>query len=65
MLGIKSWEWDPYIAELFRMLKPGGWIQAGEICQPTWDGDAVPSDSYYYRVTFPQSHSKCTVPQIS
>jgi len=50
MLGIKDAQWRPYIESLYRMLKPGGWIQAGEMCQPTWEGNDVPAGSYYQRV---------------
>ena len=50
MIGIKKEQWPPYIAEAFRILKPGiGWAQFSETSVPMWDTD-LPEDSAYLNV---------------
>jgi hypothetical protein len=47
-------QWDPYVRDVFRLLKPGGWAQFGEIkAIPIWDDDSVPPDSLLARVCLP------------
>jgi ubiquinone/menaquinone biosynthesis C-methylase UbiE len=43
--------WDKYIADTFRILKPGtGYAQMSEMTFPKGVGDSVPEDSYFARV---------------
>jgi hypothetical protein len=46
-------QWDGYIHDVFRILKPGnGWAQFGEIRGiPIWDDDNVPQNSLLARVS--------------
>lgn len=50
--GVRADQWDRYISDVYRLLKPGdGWAQFGEIQSiPIWDDDSVPPDSLLARV---------------
>ena len=52
--GVKRSEWQPYINEAYRILKPGGWAQMGEIASatPMTDDDSLPYDSPMAEVLF-------------
>jgi Methyltransferase domain len=51
--GVKADEWDRYIKKVFELLKPGtGWAQFVEDSYKTWDGDAVPEASPFYKVVY-------------
>jgi len=44
--GIKEYQWDPYIRNVFQLLIPGnGWAQFSELTIPMWDNDDVPADA--------------------
>lgn len=48
---MKRDQWPKYIADVYRILKPGnGWAQFGETEPARWDDDSVPEDSPYARV---------------
>jgi len=51
--GVKETEWQNYINEAYRILKPGGWAQMGEIASatPMTDDDSLPYDSPMAEVT--------------
>jgi hypothetical protein len=43
--------WDKYIKDAFRILKPGnGYAQMSELTLPQWDDDNVPENSNFARV---------------
>jgi ubiquinone/menaquinone biosynthesis C-methylase UbiE len=44
-------QWPTYIAEIFRILKPGGWAQCTESSLPLWDEGGIPEDSNYVKVS--------------
>ena len=48
--GIKAEQWDGYVEDIFRILKPGGWVQMAETNMITWDDDSVPEGSAYLKV---------------
>ena len=51
--GLKAEQWDPYVKNVFRILKPGtGWAQFAETNMVSWDDDSVPPDSDYAKVPF-------------
>jgi ubiquinone/menaquinone biosynthesis C-methylase UbiE len=43
-------QWPNYIAEIFRILKPGGWLQCTESSLPLWEEGGIPEDSNYIKV---------------
>jgi SAM-dependent methyltransferase len=49
---VRADQWDRYINDVYRLLKPGnGWAQFGEIQSiPIWDDDSVPPGSLLARV---------------
>jgi Methyltransferase domain len=52
--GVRRGQWDKYINDTFRILKPGaGWAQFVETSGVKWDDDSVPEDSLYSQVTLP------------
>ena len=49
--GIKESNWDKYIQDAYRLLKPGiGWLQIIESSTVTWDDGDVPEDSLCAKV---------------
>lgn len=62
MVGVTKEQWPEYIAEICRILKPGGWAQCTESSLPMWEEGGIPEDSNYIKVphTF---HGLITVPQ--
>jgi ubiquinone/menaquinone biosynthesis C-methylase UbiE len=53
--GVKENEWQKYVNEAYRILKPGGWVQMGEIAcaSPKTDDDSLPDDAPMAEVNSP------------
>jgi len=50
--GVQEYQWDPYVADVFRILKPGtGYAQFIETSLATWENDDVPQGSPFGLVT--------------
>ena len=45
--GVKANEWQKYVNDAYRILKPGGWAQMGEIAcaSPMTDNNSLPYDA--------------------
>ncbi|HMD00363.1 MAG TPA: hypothetical protein VKH37_09420, partial [Ferruginibacter sp.] len=50
MMGVTKDQWPHYVAEMDRILKPGGWVQCSETTFPMWDEGTLPDDSNYVKV---------------
>ena len=48
--GVKAENWDGYVQDMYRLLKPGGWCQMGETSLITWDDNGPPPDSPFAKV---------------
>jgi hypothetical protein len=48
--SIRQDQWASYIGDLFRCLKPGGWIQCAESGAPFWDDTNLPKDEAWEKV---------------
>jgi len=56
--GVLEHQWDPYIREVFRILKPGtGYAQFIETGLAVWDGNDVPEGSPFQLVSLSLLHS--------
>jgi SAM-dependent methyltransferase len=40
--GIKADEWGSFVNEIYRILKPGGWAQCGEVYGFCFENDVIP-----------------------
>lgn len=49
-LGVKTYQYFPWAAEMFRILRPGGWVQLIVIKTPLCEDGSLPQDSYYCEV---------------
>jgi hypothetical protein len=49
-MGIKANQWGPYLAELYRMCKHGGYIQGAESHTPKWKEGDVDENFLYAKV---------------
>lgn len=52
-LGVKEWQWPPYVREILRILKPGnGWAQMIEFGFPfaISNNNSLPEDSALSKV---------------
>lgn len=54
-MGVTKDQWPHYVAELDRILKPGGWVQCSETTFPMWDEGTLPDDSNYVKVFHQES----------
>ena len=50
MVAVTEAQWPEYVAEICRIIKPGGWAQCTESSLPMWDQGAIPKDSDYAKV---------------
>jgi ubiquinone/menaquinone biosynthesis C-methylase UbiE len=56
--GVLEHQWDPYIREVFRILKPGtGYAQFIETGLAVWDGNDVPEGTPFQLVSLSLLHS--------
>ena len=61
MTGITKEQWSTYMAEIFRILKPGGWAQCAESSLPLWDEGGIPEDSNYVKVSNVVCRTFCSI----
>src|SRR5271156_4258462 len=53
--GIKEHEWGSFVNQMYRILKPGGWAQCGEVYGFSFqaENDDIPEDCILEQVVFP------------
>jgi ubiquinone/menaquinone biosynthesis C-methylase UbiE len=61
MTKITKEQWPNYIAEISRILKPGGWVQCTESSLPLWDEGGIPDDSNYIKVSSTVCCTSCSI----